>query len=144
MANHVRGEFTVTSHGERYTLVMDTNAMAEAEEALSTPEKDVGFLEVLDGVMKRRIRSCRVFVWAALRRHHPEMSMKDVGRFIDGAGGLGGLAKLIEQITAATRPDPEDAAGAGEAADDGRPTVAQADPKGGPGARSIGNRVKLA
>jgi hypothetical protein len=144
MANSIKGEVAVTAHGQLYTLVMTTNAMVELQGVFSTPEKRVTWAEVLKRLGENDVEYLRAFVWAAARRHHPEMTILDAGDFIDGAGGLAGIAKQIGQVAAAMRPDPEDVPTAGEKADDGRPTGPQAAPRSGPGGRSIGSRVKSA
>src|SRR5262245_47971853 len=151
MANHVRGEVAVTSHGQTYTLVMDTNAMVEFQghfnPAPLDPEnlgKRIALPKLMQRVIEMDLDFVLPFVWAAMRRHHPATTLGDVGPFIDGAGGLTGFAAQLKQIAAAMQPDKEDIATAGATADDGRPTEAPTARKRGIGAPSTDSRAKSA
>jgi len=144
MANVRRGEVAVESNGQTYTLVIDTNAMAEIEELLSTPEKPIAFADVLQGVTKNNVRHIRAFTWGALRRHHGELTVKDAGAFIDGVGGVIAFAPYLAKIAAAALPDKDDAATAGDTGDDGRPTAVPGGRPPGTGARSTDRRAKSA
>jgi hypothetical protein len=143
MANFIRGELAVESNGQTYTLVLTTNALVELQDVLSTPEKRVTLTQVLGRVGQNDVEAFRAFVWAATRRHHPTLTLKDAGDLIDGAGGIAGFARQIEALAASMRPDPDDAATAGKTDDAGRPIDAQTTPSG-IGRRSIGNRARSA
>jgi len=145
MSNSIRGEVTIESGGQLYPLVMDTNAMVEVEDVFSTPEKPVSFTDVLANMERGRMKYIRAFVWAALRRHHEHITLKETGRFIDGAGGIVAFSDQLRRIVRATQPDKDDTATAGETSEDGRPTEAPAaERKRGHGARSIDSPVTSA
>ena len=144
MSNSVRGEVTIESGGQTYTLVMDTNAMVELEDVFSTPDKPVSFTDILMKVERGYMKYVRAFVWAALRRHHETMTLKDAGRFIEGAGGIVAFGQQLRRIAQATQPDKDDTVTAGTTAEDGRPTEAPAAPERGHGARSIDSHAPSA
>jgi hypothetical protein len=107
MANIARGEASfTTSAGQTLTLVVDFNALAEAEYAV-----DMGANDILAGLSKGRIKAMRGITLGALARQHPGMSMEDVDTLLMGedAGPLGNaLMKAVEGAF----PKPEAAAGA--------------------------------
>jgi hypothetical protein len=119
--------------GRSYTFRLTTSAMAELEDACSTSAKrDMFFPEILERVLKGSAKYIRLFVWASLIEHHPELTVKDVGTLIDNAGGMLAFSRRIEQIYDSTQPDPED---------ESRPLVAQAN---GVGGRSMSKHAKSA
>lgn len=130
MANRERGEVSLEVEGQPYVLVLDTNAMCELEDLLSTPERPVSFVEVIQKVVNgNSMRHLRALVWAALRRHHPTMTVKEAGDLISRAGGVQAFGEQLNALVNSTQPDPGDVESA-------RPRKAQAR-KGGTGAISI-------
>lgn len=140
MSNPERGEVTLDAGGTSYRLRLTLNAMCELEDALSTPEKPVTFLEVLGRLRRSSAKDIRWIVWAALREHHPEMTLKDAGELVQEAGGLFDFAGKLQTLTASAEPDPEDVKALG--VDTASPRLAQA--KRGAGGASSFKRAKSA
>jgi len=136
MANQERGERTITVDGKDYIVKLTTGAMAELEDVCSTPEKPMTFPQIIDRVMRGSVKYLRLYVWASLVDKQPEMTVADAGKLIDAAGGMAGFDKLLNQITDANTPDPEDL----------RPQTAQATTTAirGTGVRSTSKRVRSA
>ena len=136
MANQERGERTITVGGRDYIVKLTTGAMAELEDACGTPDKPMTFPQILERVMRGSVKYLRLYVWASLIDKQPELTVADAGRLIDAAGGVAGFESLLNQVTAANRPDPEDL----------RPQTAQATTTAirGTGARSTSKRVRSA
>jgi hypothetical protein len=144
MANHIRGEVAIESNGQTYTLVMNTDAMVQFLSVFHRPEKRAKLVEALHLVGQSDPEYVRAFIWAAARRYHPDLTIEDASRLIDGAGGLLGLNKQLTEVAASMGPDPADAPTAGTTGDDGRPIDAQTTAASGIGRRSIANRAKSA
>jgi hypothetical protein len=112
MANREKGEISLTIGGRVLTLVLNTNAMAEIEDQLSTPDRERNwdyFAARMTNPKVAGVRELRLLFWGMTREHHAELSMKDVGVLIDDAGGVAGLMRLL--VPAAEKsatPDPAD------------------------------------
>jgi len=70
MANPLKGEVGFEVEGEAYKLVLDFNALCELEGVL-TPGDD-----------RNGPRATRATLWAALQRHHADLTLADVGDLI--------------------------------------------------------------
>jgi hypothetical protein len=70
MPNALKGEVGFEVEGEAYTLLLDFNALCELEAALAPGDDRNG------------PRASRATLWAALQRHHAELSLNDVGDLI--------------------------------------------------------------
>jgi hypothetical protein len=108
MANGQRGEVSLTVSGRTYTLVLNTNAMAAIETHLSTPAKDVTWDEFWPRVLRGSVRAICVLLWGMSRKHHPELTVDDVGELVDAVGGLPGLVSVVSAANTSATPDPED------------------------------------
>lgn len=93
MANPLKGELDLVVEGKTLTLCFTTNAIVEVE-TLS------GGMDVATIIMQWQqspaIGPLRTLLWGATRKHHPALSLFDVGDLIDEAGParmeeLGGL-----------------------------------------------------
>jgi len=133
MANRERGESAFVVDGATYTLRLTTEAVAQLEDACSTPEREMFFPDILARMLRGSFKYTRLFLWAALREHHPGLTVKDVGSLIDQAGGIAELSEKIAAVVETTKPDPEDAA---------RPPTAQATRAAGTGDRSTSRRAR--
>jgi hypothetical protein len=122
MANRQRGEVAFDVAGQTYTLVLDIDAICQLEALFSTPEREMSFSDILQRVQGNSVRHVRGLVWAALRKHHKEVTVTQAGALIDACGGLPGFNDKLAQIAQSTQPDPEDAA---SAESNGRPHKAQ-------------------
>lgn len=113
MANREKGEVSLVIDGQAFTLVLNTNAMAEIEDQLSRLEgKDRNwdfFSARLMDPKKAGVRDVRLLMWGMTREHHPQVTLADAGRMVDRAGGMGSLANLLvpSAVESAT-PDPAD------------------------------------
>ena len=133
MANRERGESAFVVGGATYTLRLTTEATAQLEDACSTPEREMFFPDILAKVLRGSVKYTRLFVWAALREHHPNLTVKDVGALIDQVGGITAFAETIAGVVETTKPDEEDTA---------RPPTAQPTPGAGTGDRSTSKRAR--
>jgi len=108
MANRKTGEVVIEVEGQTYRLVLDMNALCELETVLSQPDQIVTFTEALQKAGLGSAFHIRAVMWAALREHHAEMSIKDVGVWITKVG-LVNLSKHIGSMAATAVPDEQDA-----------------------------------
>ena len=91
MANPVKGEVAFEVGSETYTLVLDFNAICELEDATDAPSAET-FARVERGFVSELAR----ILWAALQRHHGEMSLRDA-RDLVGEVGPEEIGKVIEK-----------------------------------------------
>ncbi len=83
MANPERGEYDFEIGGRTYTLKLGINALKEIEAKLSKPGERVKFSDAITGALSGDVTYMTAVVWAALRRHHPEIGIADVERLSD-------------------------------------------------------------
>lgn len=98
-----KGEVTIEVEGQTYRLVLNLNAMMAAEDAT-----DQSFAELMEKCAKGRLSAIRTVLWAALQEHHPRMSLKDVGEWMERAG-LDTLLAGLTAMSVGTVPDAADA-----------------------------------
>lgn len=97
MANPHRGEVDLKVGQQTYVLRLGINAIAEIETLL-----DLGINEIaasLNDPSKIRIGTLRAIVWGALREHHKDLSLFDVGDIIDEIGAtdvMGSVQKAFQ------------------------------------------------
>lgn len=108
MANREKGEIRLEVGDRTYRLVLNTNAMAIAEGAISTPTHDVFWDELWAKATKGSVRHLRALLFGMLQKFHPEVTLAGVGRLIDELGGLVGLAQVLSEAMAAASPEPSD------------------------------------
>ncbi len=107
MANTEKGESTYTVKGTGYRMCLDSDAMVEMESAASTREQRVFFPQVMAWARQGSWTHQRILVWASLRKHHPEVTLKQAGDImLDSATEE--LAKAITDLAIASSPDPKD------------------------------------
>lgn len=136
-----KGRITIEVKDQPYTLVFDLNAMASLEDALSTPEREITFDQIMQRCLQGSVKYTRALVWAALHRHQPTMTFQDVGTWIQDAGGLEAVKNLAVAAAGLAQPDPKDAKALEET--HGRPRQARTGRKrGGTGGKSPFARVK--
>ena len=107
MANRERGIIDVQIDGRTYTFCLDLNALIELEEMFSTPERRVRFVEVLALAEAFSAKHLRAVFWAALRKHHPEMTVEDVGGIVNSVSMMD-LQHVLTGANAGATPDPKD------------------------------------
>lgn len=108
MANKQKGEVALEIAGTSYTLVMDISAICELEALFSTPVRDATIDEIGKSVSRGSVRHIRGFLWAALRRHHKDMTLDKVSGLIESAGGIGGFGDAVGALAKSLAPDAED------------------------------------
>jgi hypothetical protein len=108
--NLLTGEVTLESKGRAYTLRLDFNAMCSLEGYFSTPDRMMTFPMIVEAVKAQSFTHLRGVVWAALRRHHPDLTVDDAGDIVWGAGGLAGLQTQLQALMTSANPDPADLA----------------------------------
>jgi hypothetical protein len=115
MANKYRAEAEMQVGGQTYWLRFGTNEVAEVENVL-----DLGnFVSMFPrGVIRLGFRQLRAVLWAALRLHHPEVSLADVGNMIDtlgdgdsAAGFAAGNAVAVDLLKCCFPPDEPESEG---------------------------------
>jgi hypothetical protein len=109
MANPLRGEVDLVVGEKTYLLRLSINGVVEAETLLDKSVNEI--IQSID-----RMGTLRALLWAALREHHPSLSLFDAGDIIGIAGAENVGFKVGEAIKAAF---PEAKGG-----DDSRPQTA--------------------
>ncbi len=123
MANRQKGEIALSIAGQEYVLYFGTNAMELVEEHFSTPQKEMGWQEVLGKAMSgKSIRYMRAMIWASLQKFHKGFTIEQTGELIDSAGGIEAFSTQIQEAAGVALPTPEDLKALGL---DGRPPSAQ-------------------
>lgn len=96
MANAKRGMCDLSVGGRTLRLLFDFNAICELEDALHEPFSDCA---VRWQQNKFTMKEVRAMVWAGLREHHPEYSIKDCGALIQEIGIEKLSGQLVEAFT---------------------------------------------
>lgn len=142
MANVEKGEFDLVLDGKTYTLTLKTAALMALQKHFSTAEK----LADLDAVMQRveagSIEHVVAFLWACLRKYHPEISFDQAMNLIDESGGLQELNRHFTDLAGSINPDPKDAKELAALTKPKRPHRAQA--KHGTGGNGTSSHVASA
>jgi len=85
---------------QKHILQFDVNAVCEAEEVFQEDISSV--LENKDRM--KQSRTIRVLLWAALLEHHPEITLRDVGKLIEEQG-MDAIGKSIIGALHVAYPD---------------------------------------
>lgn len=116
MANPHRGSVALQAGDRAYTLSFSVNALCELEDALEQPVAQIA--NALNDPDTVRLTTVRALVWAALRDHHEDVTLKGAGEIITDAG----MPACMEAIGKAFKlAFPEQ-----EAKEDARPQKAKA------------------
>lgn len=105
MANLQKGEVSLPSGEETYTLSFSVNAFCYLEEADGRT-----FGEIIQELMdpkKLSMRQLRQFVHAGLLDYHPDLTVADAGRIIMKAGGVSSVMEAVGRGLEASLPDKE-------------------------------------
>lgn len=108
MANRQKGEAEIQAGGKTYVLRMTMTSMCQAEDKMSTPDKDVTFVEIMQKADRGSMRHMRVVFWAALLPHQPHMTLQDASDVIEEIGGVPALGAALLAMSKASQPDAED------------------------------------
>lgn len=123
MTNAVRGLVTAELGGKTWSLEYTIDALCQLEDLL-----DLSALDILASVARgnTRLGLTRALIWAALRVHHPEVTVAQAGEMIRHADGKAFVAKVSDAFlqcwptpdpaqeadgAAAANPPPTDAGG---------------------------------
>jgi hypothetical protein len=147
MTDRKTGETTYQIKGTTYQLKLDSDAMVAMEEAASTPDRRVFFHQIMALAQAGSWTHQRILVWAALRLHHPEVSLKQAGDLmLDSATDE--MSRSIRELGVAATPDPADLEALGVPKADppaAQTTRARRTPtSGGTGSHSTGTAVASA
>lgn len=89
MANKVIGEVPFKVDGKDYILCFDNDALIEMEDKL-----DAGIVAITQEMQRwtkeperLRLKWIRILLWAGLKKHQPNMTVKDAGEMIDLTSG---------------------------------------------------------
>jgi hypothetical protein len=105
--NRKTGDTTYQVQGTTYTLKLDSDAMVAMEEAASTPDRRVFFHQIMSLAQAGSWTHQRILVWASLRLHHPEVTLKQAGDImLESAADE--MARSIKDLTIAATPDAAD------------------------------------
>lgn len=108
MQNKERGTASIEIDGSTYRMSMPIDSIVQLEEVLATPLDRPSFPVIVGRLLAGGIREFRAFMWAALREHHPELTLKRVGEMIQAAGGTEKFAEQVSILSGSTIPDPKD------------------------------------
>jgi hypothetical protein len=86
MANPHKGEVSFDANGAAYTLRYSINAICELEN--ETGKGIVALMTELEDPTRMSMTLARQIMWAGLREHHPDITVKAAGELISAAGGL--------------------------------------------------------
>lgn len=107
MANKEKGESTYLSGGKEYTMLLDSDAMVQMEAAASTPEQRVYYGQIMTWAQEGSWTHQRILVWAALRAHHPDITLKAAGDLMLNSAREE-MARTFQNLAVSATPDPED------------------------------------
>lgn len=137
MTDRKTGETTFTLRGTVYRLKLDSDAMVAMEEAASTPDRRVFFHQIMALAQAGSWTHQRILVWASLRLHHGEITLKQAGDLmLDSATEE--LNRSMSDLAVEATPDPADleALGVAPSKDPPAPPTRRAKTSAGTGTRS--------
>ena len=105
MANAHKGEVAFEAEGQRYVLRFSIDAICQLE--AETSKGIVALISELQDRDKMSITLARQMLWAGLREHHPDITVKDAGELIPAAGGMSALLTLFSKAFASSFPSLE-------------------------------------
>jgi len=103
--NKHRGEVEFEADGKTYTLRYSIDAICEMEAATGR-----GFFAVtqeLSDANAMQLSTVRAVLWAGLREHHPDVTLKEAGDLIVKAGGIMVVIGLLSQAITLAFPETE-------------------------------------
>jgi hypothetical protein len=101
MANAEKGEASFEFEGKSYTFVLSINALCELEDLLGQRINDT--LAKLGNPNASDLRTMRAMLWAGLREHHPDVTLKQAGVMLQKMG-LAGITALLNKGIERTFP----------------------------------------
>lgn len=107
-----RGQVTLVVGQNQYRLQYDWNAVADFEQELGEPYLPL-FQRMFDGQFGAR--ELRAFLWAGLREHHPDITLRQAGTMLDAAG-FGEVLNIVLPVLSSVFSTRERSSGNGRAA----------------------------
>ncbi len=109
-ANPEEGEVALTVGDRTYIYLADMRALCIAEKAMSRDEERLVISQeiVLSAIMGSN-RHAHYLLWAALQRHHPDVTLDDAMAILAKIGGSTTLVQLLQDLRKSMEPDAEDA-----------------------------------
>lgn len=107
MANHVKGERSLTVNDKTYTVHFDFNALSELEDAMGMDTSEV--MEELNKMKDEKrisIRFLRTLTWAGLLRHH-DFTLQETGEWMSEASLIDVLNAVGEAFTTSLMTEEE-------------------------------------
>lgn len=89
------------SDGAEYSLVLNMNALVRLEEYYVTAD------DALRDVDAGKITAFRCLLWAMMCKHHPELTIEDVGELLD-AHEMVNMVEAIQATVTNDMPEPEE------------------------------------
>lgn len=77
MANPIKGEMAFRAGGQDYVMVLDLNALCEAEPLAPG---------IMEGVALNSLRAVRAVFWAGLQAKHPDIDQVRAGQIMQALG----------------------------------------------------------
>lgn len=106
-ANPDKGELDLTIAGTTYTLVLKTLALITWQRHFAIDGVRPSIESLVQALQAGSIEHAAVLFWAALQKHHPQITLAAAMDLMDDMGGLPASQELITAFSLAT-PDPED------------------------------------
>ncbi len=107
MANREKGESRYLVAGKEYTLLLDSDAMVAMEDAASTPEQRMVYGQIMKWAQEGSWTHQRILVWASLRAHHPEITLKQAGDLMLQSA-QDEMVQAFKNLSVSATPDPKD------------------------------------
>lgn len=92
MANPHRGSVALQAGDRAYTLSFSVNAICDLEAEVDKPVAEI--IAAIQDPKQLRLSTVRVLVWAALRDHHEEVTIKEAGVITTDAGIQAAVEKV--------------------------------------------------
>lgn len=124
-ANPLKGEVRIElEDGREFLAVFDIDAICAMEDLRDRP-----VVQIMAQVAQGRISFVRDALWAALRRHHKDIKVVEVGEMLTKIKGQKKAADLVFEGIKNAFPAPKDGEGEGEG-DENPPTAPAEDGTG--------------
>lgn len=108
MANPEKGEYELTVNGTTYTLVLKTAGLIALQNRFSTPEKLASLDDLFQAAREGSIEHRVAFMWAALRKYHPDVTFEQTMDLIDDSDEAATFMAAFAAVLRTATPDPAD------------------------------------
>lgn len=109
MANAQRGEVAITIAGQSYTLVLDMDALCQAETHMTElTGRLVTVAQLMVAAASASLVHTRALLWASMRQHHPDVSVVAAGELLATLGGPAAFFATLRALKKASEPEGTD------------------------------------